>query len=493
MLEGLGSIADRATGGAGSSGGASVRSRVRNRLRTRRADRAFQRRTLPDGEPVADAPRHVVCVVVDALRADTVDESLTPHLAAMSGTAAVSPATWTFPAVASLLSGRYPHGHGAVRRTDDFENAVADMTGLPPQPDSDIDLLPERLAGAGYRTRGTFAMIVPFLALSGRFESHALYRDAAAERVLADHLEWLADRRGERTFSYVHLGDLHEPVDPPADYWATHDIDGTIPDIRTWRFEDVAEPSPTVERYRTHRRRLYRAAAEYVDNRLAAFLTRVEDFVEETLVVIVGDHGEGFWERAAFHADNFADPRPAYCVGHGGAPYESVARVPLCVGGSSVDRGSGLTTGLEDGPALADNSGDGGEERRSLIDVAPTVLENVGFRVSPALDGASLASSVANRRLLVESARYGYEKRAVYDGDRKLLASRGDDVAVALSLPDERPEPLPADREAELLAELPPWPDAEPTEAGGASAGDRSDEPAVSRDVQRRLDRLGYR
>ena len=493
MLEGLGSLSERATGDGADADDGSVRSRARNRLRTRQADREFQRRTHPDAEPAADAPRHIVCVTVDALRADTVDESLTPHLASMAGTAAVSPSTWTFPAVSSLLSGRYPHGHGAARRTDDFENSVTDMTGLPPRPDSELELLPERLAGAGYRTRGTFAMIVPFLALSGRFESHELYRDAPAERVLSDHLEWLADRRGERTFSYVHLGDLHEPVDPPADYWAVHDVDESIPDVRTWRFEDVAEPSPTVERYRTHRRRLYRAAAEYVDNRLSAFLTRSDDFLEETLFVIVGDHGEAFWECAAFHAERFADPRPAYCVGHGGAPYESVTRVPLCVGGSGVDPAREFTTGLEDGPNLADSGRDAGDERRSLIDVAPTVLDAVGLRVPPALDGASLSSSVADRRLLVESARYGYEKRAVYDGDRKLLASRGDDVAVSLSLADETPEPVSADREDELLAELPPWPGEGASAEGTAADDGRGDETAVSRDVQRRLDQLGYR
>lgn len=183
-------------------------------------------------------------VVVDALRADAVDGSTTPNLASTPGTAAVSPSTWTFPAVASLFSGRYPHDHGTIRCVDDFEHSVTDMAGLPPQRRSDCRLLPERLAEAGYRTRGVFSMIAPFLALSGCFGSHELYRDASADRVLSDHLEWLADCRDRRTFSYVHLGDLHEPVDPPADYWDGRDAGETIPDVQTWRFEDVADPSP---------------------------------------------------------------------------------------------------------------------------------------------------------------------------------------------------------------------------------------------------------
>ncbi|GAB3670224.1 sulfatase-like hydrolase/transferase [Halopiger thermotolerans] len=491
---------------------AALGSRTRDRVRTWRADREFRRRVDADtsagaaAELVDDAPQHVVVVVVDALRADAVDSSTTPHLASMLGTAAVSPSTWTFPAVASLLSGRYPHDHGAIRRVDDFEHSVADMTGLPPQPRSDCRLLPERLAEAGYRTRGVFSMIVPFLALSGRFGSHELYRDASADRVLSNHLEWLADRRDERTFSYVHLGDLHEPVDPPADYWDARDVDETIPDVRTWRFEDVADPSasPTVERYRTHRRRLYRAAAEYVDNRLSAFRTRADELLPETLVVVCGDHGEAFWEHAAFAADRFADPRPAYCVGHGGAPYEAVARVPLCVGGTSAaaDRIREGDAALESASNRPDPDG-----RRSLIDVAPTVLEAVGLPAPSGVAGTSLAASVEDRRLLVESARYGYEKKAVYDGDRKLLVSAGDGVVAGFSLPEETPCTLADDREAALLEALPSWPGArskpradadaaaEPGD-GPAPDGDSAGRPAereVSRDVQRRLDRLGYR
>jgi len=425
-------------------------------------------------------------MVVDALRADTVDESLTPHLASMPSTAAVSPSTWTFPAVTSRLSGRYPHAPGAVRRSDDFENSVVDMPGPPPRSDSGVQSLPDWLAGAGYRTRGVFAMIVPFLALTGRFGSHDLYRDAPAGQVLANHLEWLADHRDERTFSYVHLGDLHEPVDPPADYWAAHEVDGTIPDIRTWRFEDVVEPSPTVERYRTHRRRLYRAAAEYVDNQISAFRMRADDLLPETLFIVASDHGEAFWEHAAFHAEQFADPRPAYCVGHGSAPYESVTRVPLCVDGSAI--GPETIVGVEREGVTCERA-DG--SRRSLIDVTPTVLEAAGLRIPSDFDGSSLTARVSDRRLLVESTRYGYEKRALYDGDRKVIASQGDDVVVETSLsePEDEPRTLTPDREAEVFEELPPWPGSDADDTDSAQDADQ----AVSRDIQRRLDELGYR
>lgn len=254
--------------------------------------------------------------------------------------------------------------------------------------------------------------------------------------MLADHLEWLADRHEDRTFSRVHLGDLHEPVDPPADYWGACDVDEMIPDIRTWRFEDVANPSvsPTVERYRIHRRRLYWAAAEYVDNRLSAFQTCADEPLPETLVVVCGDRSEAFWEHAAFAADWFADPRLAYCVGHGGAPYEAVTRVPLCVGGTSaaVDRTHEGDTDLES----ASN-----RPRRSALANRHRTDDPRGGRPPRSVARRRNVARHAreDRRLLVESDRYGYETKAVYDGDRKLSVSAGDDVIAGFSLSKETP------------------------------------------------------
>lgn len=453
-----------------------VRTRAADWLRERRADRRFRRRDLPASTPADGAPRHVVCVVVDALRADAVDPALTPFLASLSPASAVSPSTWTFPAVSSLLTGRYPSEHGAIRRTDAYEQSVADVTPLPPAV-SGVTTLPERLAGAGYDTFGGFGMIVPFLALSGRFRTHRLAAGADAERLLSEHESWLADRRDERTFSYLHLSDLHEPVTPPVAYREAHDVDDSIPGIERWRYEDVPRGSPTVERYRTHRKRLYGAAAEYVDDRLAASRARLADRVDDALVIVVGDHGEGFWEQAAFHAAHFADSRPAYCVGHGGAPYEAVTRVPVAFAG----------TGGVDGVEIADV-----DARVSLIDVAPTVLDAVGLGgvsagataggTAPSPAGVSLLGSVPERRLLVEGVRYGYEKKAVYDGDRKLVVSRGDGVTAGFSLPDETPREFSPRVETSMRAALPPWPEGE----------SRPSEARVSKEARRRLEDLGY-
>jgi hypothetical protein len=452
---------------------------ARRRVRERRADRTFERRDArtETASLASDAPGHVVCVVADALRADALDPDLTPFLSSLAGTDAVAPATWTYPSVTSLLSGTYPHVHGAMRRSDSYENSVADVAGLPPQ--SEATLLTDRLDALGYDTYGAFGFVVPFLALRGRFDRHVLYDDADAGRLLSDHLAWLSDRRDGRTFSYLHLADLHEPVDPPRAYRDERGVED-VPGVEGWRHEDVVESTPTVDRFRENRRRLYDAAVEYADNRLAAYHRRATDVVDDVRFVFTADHGEGFWERARFHADRFADPRPAYCVGHGGGPYEAITRVPVRV----------------DGFELA-----GDDRPTSLVDIAPTVLSAVaGGRPAAFGDpdgdgedgtdavGVPLGRSVPTDRIrLVEGTRYGYEKKAAYADGRKLVVSRGDDVSVGFSLPDEEVTALPPEATSRLSDALPPWP------GEGDAAADADARRDVPGDVARRLERLGYR
>jgi len=170
---------------------------------TRTANRQFARKQLPDYERADDAPRHMLLVVVDALRTDHVDEELTPYLAGLNGCNAITPGAWTFPAVSSMLSGVYPHEHGAMRRTDD--PADAEGFNLPPRMDEDRETITEALAGAGYETYGGFGHDTPFVALSGRFHEHDLYHNvtATAEDVLERNPRYLTRAKSFDSFLVV--------------------------------------------------------------------------------------------------------------------------------------------------------------------------------------------------------------------------------------------------------------------------------------------------
>lgn len=118
-----------------------------------------------------------------------------------------------------------------------------------------------------------------------------------------------------------------------------------------------------------------------------------------------------------------------------------------------------------------------GEDRTYTECVTPTVLDAVGLDgTGEDGDGSPLArvvspfGTVPERRLLVEGVgvRDGYEEMTVYDGDRKLVVSRGDDTAVGFALPEETPCELPETMGASIREALPPRPG---LGIGGASDG----------------------
>lgn len=418
-----------------------------------KANGAFAQKEFPDESPAEDAPPHIVCVVVDALRADHVDEDTTPYLTTLNGTDAVTPGSWTFPAISSLISGVYPHEHGAMKQTD--EPADTSSLTLPPRMDEDRVTLTEVLAGSGYDTYGGFGHDTPFVAISGRFQEHALYHkvNSNADEVLNDYLDWVTGR--DRTFALLHLADPHIPVDPPDEYWKKHDVDSSIENIRNWEYENDVDCEEECRTYREHRRRLYRASIDYVDDAISRFANSLDDIVNDPLMLVTADHGEALWEHVEFDVENFGGTG---CVDHGGAPYEELARVPL------------LTNAKWDL-----------DSEISLIDIAPTICDAVGV-TGPRMTGCSLLEDVnEDRCLIVEGSLNGYEKKAVYHGEYKLLVSNSADVEAGYRVSDDELVDLPSDEYEKMIDALPSWPDGTHFQT------------KVSGVVEDRLDQLGYR
>lgn len=393
---------------------------------SRRADRRHDPPTIAHRR-VADAPDHVLLVVIDALRPDFV-----PDLP-LDFRHAIAPSTWTFPSVTSLHTGQYPHEHGAVAHTriDDDEYAM-------PRQLDDGPTLPAELEAAGYDTYCGSAFVVPFIAVRGWYGKHRLYADESAETLIPDYLSWRSGR--DRTFGYLHLGDLHDPIDVPEAY--LEGVDGDAP--------LDADPDPCVEfdgcdacvTQRERHMTEYRAALAYVEDNLRRLIDVVGD---DTLVVVTADHGEGqgeHYERAA----RITDSRPnggggrRGNVGHGGTPFDVVARVPVGInrpGGASIQPTGGWA---------------------SLCDLPATILEDTV--ADPRIDGQRWQTPIPDTRaVLCEGVRFGVERKAVYRDGAKVIRSRADDetftARVERSEPGERFEDLSAHEREELLALLP--------------------------------------
>ncbi|RLM48457.1 sulfatase-like hydrolase/transferase, partial [Halorubrum sp. Atlit-28R] len=124
-----------------------------------------------------------------------------------SNATAASP--WTFPSIASLVSGRYPHEHGGR-----FDSDPRDLSSeqFPTRPRSDVPTLPDLLESAGYETGMVSAIPMADKSVGDRFQSVDIKYTDATERV-DTALEWMSNR--DRWFLHLQLGDPHAPLDIP--------------------------------------------------------------------------------------------------------------------------------------------------------------------------------------------------------------------------------------------------------------------------------------
>ena len=216
-----------------------------------------------DGPPAeqeqTEAPLrpHIVCVLVDQLRMDSL-ERWAPELAALGAegvhaTRMRSAAPWTYPSVISLFSGLYPQQHGA-----DAEQKGNKLRKFDPG----LPLLHEILKDAGYSTaafvtnpflqrwnsfhRGFDTYDIHFIGRqrNERGKTKKVWRPSMfADTVNETIEEHFLERPVEGPeFTYVHYIDVHGP-------WEEAPFPGTYEDSIAWIDTKV------VELYETMRRR----------------------------------------------------------------------------------------------------------------------------------------------------------------------------------------------------------------------------------------------
>jgi arylsulfatase A-like enzyme/Tfp pilus assembly protein PilF len=337
------------------------------------------------GQPGRESgPVNILLVSVDTLRADRLGSyeytpGRTPAIDAVAARGvrfadASTVAPLTLPAHASLVTGTFPAYHG-VRDNGGFYLDVDDLT------------LAEILQGVGYRT-GAFVGAFVLDSRWGLDQGFDRYfddfdlsttsdgaMDAVQHRadVVVDRaLEWL-DREPEKPFfAWVHLYDPHTPYEAPAEFAS--------------RFPATVHGA-------------YDAEIAWTDAQIGRLLTRLssDGRLDQTLVVIVGDHGESLGEHREQQ--------------HGFFVYEATLRIPM------IFAGPGVPTGVVPEPVR-------------IVDVVPTVLDLVGVPISPVVQGRSLRPGMRGERLdIVAFAetwyprhRYGWsELMAIRDGRYKFI------------------------------------------------------------------------
>jgi arylsulfatase A-like enzyme len=316
------------------------------------------------GPPTSPPPRNaqldanVVLVLIDTLRADHLPfygypRETAPFLAELAARGAVfenafSSSSWTAPAAASLFTGLYPPQHGVVT------GLIATRRLQKKDPTVEINRLPERLTTlgevmkrAGYRTFGLSnnANIRGELGFAQGFDRFRYFHSAqaGAPEVTAAVKEWAAELgRGGKYFLYLHYMDTHAPYDERAPWY--------VPG-RTRKERRLAA---------------YDSEIRYVDEHLKE-LYRVLGWREDTLLVVLADHGEEFRE----HGRDW----------HGNTLYAEVLRIPLLVHFPAQIRAQ----------RVADNV--------SIVDVLPTLEGFLGLPPDTSRAGVSLLGRLQGQAL----------------------------------------------------------------------------------------------
>ena len=251
---------------------------------------------------------HVVLVLVDQLRADAVAPCMPETYAlAQQGvelTHMRSAAPWTYPSVISLLSGLYPHQHGA-----DASPAGDELSLISP----DVPLLPRTLRAHGYHAAAFVTN--PFLhawntAFQGAFDhcDASFIGDQGARRGHPE-LVWTERMYANTVNAHVQAYyDARELADPEFTYVHYIDVHGRKEGPEQWR-DAPFEPG-------------YQNAARYVDQRIAELYRYFHArYAGNLLFVVTSDHGQNLgddllvgegrpwrWRKASLHDFNLRIP-----------------------------------------------------------------------------------------------------------------------------------------------------------------------------------------
>lgn len=290
---------------------------------------------------------------------------------------------------ASIMTGRYPPGHGA--RDNGLRMASGTAT------------LAERFERAGFAT-GAFVAAFPLDRRFGLIKGFQTYGDAmprgadgrplaerAGQVVVDEALHWLAQHH-DRFFLWVHLFEPHAPYGQPED-----PIDGQRPASARYD-EDVAEADRQLGRLLEGLPQGPVKAGHYSDGTQSQ---ADADERQSSLVVVAADHGEAFGEHGE--------------ISHSIFTYDTTLRVPLIFAGAGIT-GRGLTV----------------PDAVSLIDIAPTIaaimqigrFDANGVDLSPALSGGRVSSRALYAESFAPLLDFGWSPlRTLREGRWKYIAA----------------------------------------------------------------------
>ncbi len=284
----------------------------------------------------------------------------------------------TLPSHSNIFTGKYSIGHG-VRNNGRYVLRNSEKT------------MAEYLGEKGYNT---YAVIASFVLQSkfGLAQGFDVYDDSVdngdinktfksendAKEIYKKFNNWFEDNSGSKFFAWVHFYDPHTPYIP-------HE-----------KIEEGKEKNLV---------KLYDGELSYVDKYVGKIVDKLKEknIYDETLIVIVGDHGEAFGEHEEYAS------HMVFC-------YEANLKVPLIFHNKKLIKNSKVV-----------------HEKVDTIDIMPTIIDLTGCDGEGDIQGESLESLFyggnpkKGRSFYIESM-YGKEElnwaplTGIIDGDFKYIS-----------------------------------------------------------------------
>ncbi|MDQ1257254.1 MAG: hypothetical protein QG656_1857, partial [Candidatus Hydrogenedentes bacterium] len=188
-----------------------------------------------------------------------------------------------------------------------------------------VKTMAEWMKEGGFSTLGiqTNSHLVKELGFTRGFDDYCYEHLAGADWVTARAVERLAGLK-RPFFLYMHFMDAHSPANPPDAY---REFFGPLPALSPEEQAAIPKVFPALLAIQSGEGRetlriLYDAECRFMDDELGKFLTRLETEAPGTLVIVLADHGEEFWDHGT--------------VGHGNTLFQEQIAVPFFLHGPGI-------------------------------------------------------------------------------------------------------------------------------------------------------------
>lgn len=358
---------------------------------------------------------NVLLILIDTVRADHLgcygyERNTTPHIDSLAAAGTLAElcqgqASWTLPAMTTIMSGVPSVVHGAGRSSTGFH-------GMSPE----IPWLPLAFYREGYRTAAFFNVMF----MNEDFGFHRGFRHFDCQGVASgnslrkagptvdDFLAWLdSGNESEPFFAAVHFYDPHIPYRAPEPFRSMYtdpDYSGDYGDswgegvtemMRVNSGEVIPTPADMANLVA-----LYDGELAYTDSEIGRMLAdlRSRGLSENTLIILVGDHGEEFLEHGG--------------IEHGRTLYQETTHVPMILAGPGFNGGRVISQSV------------------AQLDIAGTIAASVGIEFSTSEPAVNLAGTIDPSREIPASGVLWRDRGdlvSIVSNNNKLIWSVEDD------------------------------------------------------------------